>query len=45
MHKCPHCDGIIAVPASTGPVDVGGTPVLLLSCPYCLTLIGAVRAG
>ena len=39
-----HCNGIIAIPASTGPVDVGGTPVLLLSCSYCLVLIGVVRA-
>ena len=42
MNKCPFCDKIIAYPASL-PSDVDGVPILLLSCPYCLKLIGIVN--
>ena len=42
MNKCPHCDEIIAVPASL-PAVVSGVPVLLLSCPYCFKLVGIVN--
>lgn len=44
MNKCPHCGEIIGVPSAVGVVNVVGVPVLMLSCPYCHTLIGIVRA-
>ena len=43
--KCPYCKRHLEEPLFTVQSDADGMPIFLVACPYCLTLLGVVRAG